>query len=132
MVDMFFYRDPEEVEKQQQEDAAAKATTQPGEAEVIQVTEWEVGGGPQGAIHPALTQEGGESLSLFLGQGPTSHLVDFQVRWIGLQKLQGVPRTGPLSLQVLLVGTLSLWAVAAGDHMLSYMCTLSHAFFLFQ
>ncbi|KAF8348234.1 40S ribosomal protein S2 [Amanita rubescens] len=59
MVDMFFYRDPEEVEKQQQEDAAAKATTQPGEAEVIQVTEWEVGGGQQGAIHPALTQEGG-------------------------------------------------------------------------
>ncbi len=131
MVDMFFYRDPEEVEKQQQEDAAAKATTQPGEAEV-QVTEWDVGGGQPGGINPALTQEGGESLSRFLGQGSISYSVDFQVRWIGLQMLQLVPRTGQPSLQVLLVGMLSLWALAAGDRMLSYLCTLSHAFFLFQ
>jgi hypothetical protein len=132
MVDMFFYRDPEEVEKQQQEDAAAKATTQPGEVEAP-VAEWDVGGGGQpGGINPALAQEGGESSTLFWGQSSTSYSLDFQVHWIGLQMLQVLPRTGPPSLQVLLVGTLSLWALAAGDRMLSYMCTLSHAVFLFQ
>lgn len=66
MVDMFFYRDPEEVEKQQQEDAAARATTQQGEPEAP-VTEWDVGSAPHG-INPVLTQEGGKSelLSLVL------------------------------------------------------------------
>ncbi|KIL65855.1 hypothetical protein M378DRAFT_439571 [Amanita muscaria Koide BX008] len=58
MVDMFFYRDPEEVEKQQQDEAAAKAAVQPSEAEA-QPTEWDVGGGQAGSINPALAQEGG-------------------------------------------------------------------------
>ena len=64
MVDMFFYRDPEEVEKQQQEDAAARATTQQGEPEAP-VTEWDVGSAPLG-INPALAQDGGKSELLSL------------------------------------------------------------------
>ncbi|THH14904.1 hypothetical protein EW146_g5496 [Bondarzewia mesenterica] len=63
MVDMFFYRDPEEVEKQQQEDAQAKAAAAAGEAEadVAGVSEWDVSSAPQaGGINPALVaQEGG-------------------------------------------------------------------------
>jgi len=52
MVDMFFYRDPEEVEKQQQEEAA-KATFVPNEEAPPQPTEWEVAGGHQaGAVNP--------------------------------------------------------------------------------
>lgn len=58
MVDMFFYRDPEEVEKQQQEEAAAKAAAQQGSAEAP--SEWDVGGATQaGGINPALAQDGG-------------------------------------------------------------------------
>ncbi|KDR75054.1 hypothetical protein GALMADRAFT_268597 [Galerina marginata CBS 339.88] len=56
MVDMFFYRDPEEVEKQQQEEAQAKLAAQQG-AEVEAPTglsEWDVTSGPQGGINPAL------------------------------------------------------------------------------
>ncbi|ETW81120.1 hypothetical protein HETIRDRAFT_434917 [Heterobasidion irregulare TC 32-1] len=63
MVDMFFYRDPEEVEKQQQEEAQAKAAAAAGEAEpeVANVSEWDVSSAPQaGGINPALVaQEGG-------------------------------------------------------------------------
>lgn len=56
MVDMFFYRDPEEVEKQQQEEAAAKAAVTAGE-EAPAPTEWDVSGGHQaGAINPALVE----------------------------------------------------------------------------
>ncbi|KAF9050335.1 40S ribosomal protein S0 [Panaeolus papilionaceus] len=52
MVDMFFYRDPEEVEKQQQEDAQAKITSAPFE-EAAPV-EWDVGSGPAaGSSNPA-------------------------------------------------------------------------------
>jgi small subunit ribosomal protein SAe len=60
MVDMFFYRDPEEVEKQQQEDADAKKAAA-GEDEPAPVTEWDVGGASApGGINPALVaQEGG-------------------------------------------------------------------------
>jgi len=50
MVDMFFYRDPEEVEKQQQEEAAAK-TQQVEDAPAA--TEWDVTTAPAG-INPAL------------------------------------------------------------------------------
>ena len=59
MVDMFFYRDPEEVEKQQQEEAQAKAAAA-GDAEVAPVTEWDVSSAPVvGGINPTLaTQEG--------------------------------------------------------------------------
>jgi len=59
MVDMFFYRDPEEVEKQQQEEAAAKAA-QHGDGEGAPVPDWDVSGAPQaGGINPALAQDGG-------------------------------------------------------------------------
>ncbi|KAF9029581.1 40S ribosomal protein S2 [Rhodocollybia butyracea] len=62
MVDMFFYRDPEEVEKQQQEEAAAKLAAQAGEepAAGSGLAEWEVASGAPGGINPALVaQEGG-------------------------------------------------------------------------
>lgn len=63
MVDMFFYRDPEEVEKQQQEEAAAKLAAQQGvETEApAGLSEWDVSSAPQaGAINPALVAgEGG-------------------------------------------------------------------------
>lgn len=53
MVDMFFYRDPEEVEKEQQEPAETKAE-EPGFAK------WEVGSAPQaGAINPGLVESAG-------------------------------------------------------------------------
>lgn len=53
MVDMFFYRDPEEVEKQQQEEAAAKAAAVATEEVAVQPTEWDVAGGHQaGAVNP--------------------------------------------------------------------------------
>jgi len=63
MVDMFFYRDPEEVEKQQQEEAQAKLAAQQGnevDAPVGQ-SEWDVpsGHGAAGSINPALAAEGG-------------------------------------------------------------------------
>jgi len=55
MVDMFFYRDPEEGEKEQAEAEAKKAI---GAAEEeAQPADWEVGTGPQaGALNPALVQ----------------------------------------------------------------------------
>jgi len=60
MVDMFFYRDPEEVEKQQQEEAAAKAAAAAGDEAPAQNTEWEVSGGHQaGGIDPTLISGGG-------------------------------------------------------------------------
>ncbi|KAG6897531.1 structural constituent of ribosome [Termitomyces sp. T32_za158] len=60
MVDMFFYRDPEEVEKQQQEEAAAKLAAQQGAIEGAP-PEWDVSGAPQaGGINPALVQDGGK------------------------------------------------------------------------
>lgn len=53
MVDMFFYRDPEEVEKEQQETAEVK-TEEPG------FTKWDVGSAPQaGAINPGLIESAG-------------------------------------------------------------------------
>jgi len=52
MVDMFFYRDPEEVEKEQQEAAAARAiAAAPEDAPVID--SWDGAGGATGA-HPGL------------------------------------------------------------------------------
>ncbi|KAF8504108.1 ribosomal protein S2, flavodoxin-like domain-containing protein [Gautieria morchelliformis] len=64
MVDMFFYRDPEEVEKEQQEATTAKAAAAGAIEEAPppqDVREWEVGTGPQaGAINPTLVAgEGG-------------------------------------------------------------------------
>jgi len=70
MVDMFFYRDPEEVEKQQAEEAAAKLAAQQGVTEAAGATEWDVPSG--GAINTALTQEGGAlDWSADPGQGST-------------------------------------------------------------
>ncbi|EIM82876.1 40S ribosomal protein S2 [Stereum hirsutum FP-91666 SS1] len=61
MVDMFFYRDPEEVEKQQQEEAQARAAASgEAEGEAAGVSEWDVNSAPQaGGINPAVVQEGG-------------------------------------------------------------------------
>ena len=60
MVDMFFYRDPEEVEKQQQEEAQAKAAAA-GEADAPAVTEWDVPSAPAGgSINPALATGDGK------------------------------------------------------------------------
>jgi small subunit ribosomal protein SAe len=60
MVDMFFYRDPEEVEKQQQEEAVAKATAA-GEAEPAgAATEWDVPSVPLGGVNPTLAADSGE------------------------------------------------------------------------
>lgn len=63
MVDMFFYRDPEEVEKQQAEEAAAKQSAVQGEIEPAPgMGEWDVSAPPQaGGINPTLAQEGGKS-----------------------------------------------------------------------
>ena len=60
MVDMFFYRDPEEVEKQQQEEAQAKLAAQQGDEPTQGASEWEVTSGPVGGINPTLAGEGGE------------------------------------------------------------------------
>ena len=57
MVDMFFYRDPEEVEKQQQEEAAAKAQAT---AEEPAAAEWGAAAAPVGGIDPTLATEGGK------------------------------------------------------------------------
>ncbi|KZT04270.1 40S ribosomal protein S2 [Laetiporus sulphureus 93-53] len=60
MVDMFFYRDPEEVEKQQQEEAQAKAEAAAGAVAEAPVNEWEATSAPAvGGINPALAGEGG-------------------------------------------------------------------------
>jgi hypothetical protein len=84
MVDMFFYRDPEEVERQQQEEAQSKAQA-PGiePQENLGPTVWDTTSAPQvGGIDPGLVaQEGGEcslsfhearsdSLSQVLSTGP--------------------------------------------------------------
>jgi small subunit ribosomal protein SAe len=62
MVDMFFYRDPEEVEKQQQEEAAAKAAAQVDAQPETAAADWDVSAAPTaGGINPALaTGEGGQ------------------------------------------------------------------------
>ncbi|KAF7322618.1 40S ribosomal protein S0 [Mycena chlorophos] len=60
MVDMFFYRDPEEVDKQQKEEAEAKAAALAGGVEEAAPAEWDVGGAPAaGAINPGLVSDGG-------------------------------------------------------------------------
>jgi small subunit ribosomal protein SAe len=67
MVDMFFYRDPEEVEKQQQEEAQAKLTAAVGDAEaVVGISEWDVSSAPQaGSINPALVGQDGMPFFFF-------------------------------------------------------------------
>ena len=57
MVDMFFYRDPEEVEKQQQEEAQAKAAAAAGAEAAEPVTDW-AAATTAGGIDPTLATEG--------------------------------------------------------------------------
>ncbi|EJU04455.1 ribosomal protein S2 [Dacryopinax primogenitus] len=81
MVDMFFYRDPEEVEKQQADEAAAKANAlaaaAAGEEAVPQgLADWDVqGAAAAGGINPALAagiaQEPGLDWSAEPGQAAT-------------------------------------------------------------
>ncbi|KIJ57592.1 hypothetical protein HYDPIDRAFT_34906 [Hydnomerulius pinastri MD-312] len=62
MVDMFFYRDPEEVERQQQEEAQAKLAANEPEAQAG-LSEWDVTSAPQaGSINPALVAGDGGAL----------------------------------------------------------------------
>jgi small subunit ribosomal protein SAe len=103
MVDMFFYRDPEEVEKQQQEEAQAKLTAQQGDVEVTQgSTQWDVTRGPVGGINPTLAAEGGEynSNSFIVLDNKCD-----QVPWTGVKRklvrqtgLQTLPQVGGLRL----------------------------------
>ncbi|KAI0682532.1 ribosomal protein S2, flavodoxin-like domain-containing protein [Cytidiella melzeri] len=59
MVDMFFYRDPEEVEKQQQEEAQAKAAAAAGVEAAEPAADWGVTAAAPGGIDPALATDGG-------------------------------------------------------------------------
>ena len=62
MVDMFFYRDPEEVERQQQEEAQSKAQAVAIEApDDLGPAVWDPTSAPQaGGINPGLVaQDGG-------------------------------------------------------------------------
>lgn len=106
MVDMFFYRDPEEVEKQQQEEAAAKLAAQQGaEGEApAGLSEWDVSSAPQaGGVNPALAQDGGAYFVV---------LAYFRFIQFALQ----VPSTGLLTLPLaeLLTGLPSLLVLLDG------------------
>ncbi|KAH8116608.1 ribosomal protein S2 [Phellopilus nigrolimitatus] len=60
MTDMFFYRDPEEVEKQQQEEAQNKALAAGEQQEDAGAQQWDVTSAPQaGSINPAAVLESG-------------------------------------------------------------------------
>ena len=97
MVDMFFYRDPEEVEKQQQEEAQAKLAAQQGaEPEApAGLSEWDVTSAPAGGINPALATEGGESHIQL--EFSTSLSILLQVPLTGPLTPSPVTLTGPLS-----------------------------------
>ncbi len=70
MVDMFFYRDPEEVEKQQQEEAEAKLQSAEG-AEETGATEWNVSAPAQaGGIAPGVLETGALDWSAEPAPGP--------------------------------------------------------------
>jgi small subunit ribosomal protein SAe len=97
MVDMFFYRDPEEVEKEQQETAEAKT-------EDATFAKWDVGSAPQaGAINPGLVEASGTLYKPILD----SVLTLFQALWIGLMKPlpQQLPSGPPNQLLELEDGT---------------------------
>jgi len=68
MVDMFFYRDPEEVEKEQQDAAVEKA------GDDAAYSKWDVGPGPSaaGAINPVLV-EGASGLDWADDAAPTGN-----------------------------------------------------------
>lgn len=115
MVDMFFYRDPEEVEKQQQEEAAAKLAAQAGEEPAAGLTEWDVASGPAaGAINPALVSQEGGMYTFFLSLTHSLTSNFFQQLSIGLLTLLPDLLTGPQSLQVLDGVLMHLREVLAG------------------
>ena len=59
MVDMFFYRDPDEVEKQQQEEAQAKALAAAGAQDDAAPPEWNVAPAAHaGGVNPAVLESG--------------------------------------------------------------------------
>lgn len=77
MVDMFFYRDPEEVEKQQADEAAAKAAAATEEAAPAGLSEWDVSSAPQaGSINPAIVAEGALDWAADANAGPTDWAAD--------------------------------------------------------
>lgn len=72
MVDMFFYRDPEEVERQQQEEAQAKQAAAEPEAQGG-LSEWDVPSAAQpGSINPALVAGEGGALDWAADAAPTA------------------------------------------------------------
>lgn len=101
MVDMFFYRDPEEVEKQQQEEAQAKAAAAGAEVIEGQLNEWDVTSAAQpGGINAALVAGEGGTSSVRLRKYTQAYKFWLQLLWIGLLSLQPlVPLTGQRSLQ---------------------------------
>lgn len=95
MVDMFFYRDPEEVEKQQQEEAAAKLAAQQGvESEApAGLSEWDVSSAPQaGAINPALVA--GDGGALDWAADPTPGTTDWSAEPAAAASGWGADATG--------------------------------------
>jgi len=79
MVDMFFYRDPEEVERQQQEEAQAKAQAPGIEPPDLGPPVWDSAPAPQpGAINPGLVAQDGGALdwSADAPPGPTDWSAD--------------------------------------------------------
>ena len=112
MVDMFFYRDPEEVEKQQQEEAAAKAAAAAGEQTEAPAGEWDTTATVAGGINPGLVA--GEGAYLHLSLGFSSFILSLQVPSIGLRSpLLAAPLTGQQS-PPRLGGVRSLQAPVAG------------------
>lgn len=104
MVDMFFYRDPQEIEDEQKEAAAAKlAAAQPEEGAPGATLDWD----PSAPLNPGLAAADGEDslvLTPPVSSLETDHLPFFQVlHWTGLRMVL-VPLTGPRSR--LLVGVM--------------------------
>jgi len=63
MVDMFFYRDPEEVERQQQEEAQSKVQALVEEPDTLAPAVWDSTSAPQaGGINPGLVAQDGGAL----------------------------------------------------------------------
>jgi small subunit ribosomal protein SAe len=108
MVDMFFYRDPEEVEKQQNEEAEAKANAAAGEQEPA-VAEWDVATAPQAGVS-GLAQEGG---MYTIHSGASFFLSSAQPSTGQRSPPRPGPPTGPLSL-LLVAGATPLRKAADG------------------
>jgi len=76
MVDMFFYRDPEEVEKQQEEEKQAKIAAAAEASGEAAAPEWDVGNATAGGINPALATEGALDWSAEPSGQPTDWAAD--------------------------------------------------------